>query len=199
MVPEAFDWHAPAPGLFRLPSDSQGALPPMASVQRIQRNTSWSFSNVPSTFQLCVPTSPIFWIKFPTSLQDGQWYRLCFSVPSSMSQSHFSSSDQPTSYILFCTRPPSTTNFLITWRCLCVHGSLVFLRSIALAPITLLLSTPHTRVWLPISSNGPSWLVSTASSSHPADRPLSCPPPPAPQTARCTTVATKCPDHEFRT
>ena len=49
----------------------------------------------------------------------------------------------------------------------------------------LLLGCPS----LPIES----WLVSEASSSHPAGRPPSCPPscppPPAPQTAGCVTVA----------
>ena len=59
MVPEAFDWYAPAPGLFRLHSHSQVALHPNASVQRIQRDTSWSVSSAPSTFQLCVPISQI--------------------------------------------------------------------------------------------------------------------------------------------
>ena len=35
--------------------------------------------------------------------------------------------------------------------------------------------------WLPISSSGPSRLVSKTSSSRPADRPISCRPPPVPQ------------------
>ena len=35
------------------------------------------------------------------------------------------------SYNLFCTHHPSTTTFLVTCRCLSVHASMVFLRSIA--------------------------------------------------------------------
>ena len=42
---------------------------------------------------------------------------------------HFFSSDQPVSYNLVCTHPPSTTSFLVACRCLSVHTSLVFLRS----------------------------------------------------------------------
>ena len=57
-------------------------------------------------------------IRFLTSLHGGQWYSLCFSVPcSSLQPRHFFSSDQPVSYSVFCTRLPSTTNFLITLRC----------------------------------------------------------------------------------
>ena len=71
-------------------------------------------------------------IRFLTSFHVGQWYNLCFSAPSSVLQSrHSFSSDQPVSYNLFCTHPPSTTSFLITCRCLSVHASLVSLRSIA--------------------------------------------------------------------
>ena len=71
-------------------------------------------------------------IWFVTSLHDGQWYNLCLSVSSSLSQPlHFFSSDQPMSHNLFYTHPPSTTTFLFTCRCLSVHASLVFLRSTA--------------------------------------------------------------------
>ena len=71
-------------------------------------------------------------IWFPTSLRDGEWYNLCLSVCSSLSQPlHFFSSDQPMSHNLFYTHPPSTTTFLFTCRCLSVHASLVFLRSTA--------------------------------------------------------------------
>ena len=79
---------------------------------------------------------------------------------------------------------------------------------------TLHLSTSRSIAWIgpshhsclqlltsrgcPISSNGPSWLASVASSSRPAGRPPSCPPPPALQTAKCATAATICLDPEFR-
>ena len=99
---------------------------------------------------------------------------------------HLFSSDRSMSYNLFCTQPLSTSSFLVTFRCLSVHASWVFLRS------TLLLSAPHTGDLLPISSNRPSWLVSEAYFSHSAGRPLSCPSPPTLQTARCATVATCC-------
>ena len=68
-----------------------------------------------------------------------------------------------------------------------------------LVPATLLLSTLHTRALLPTSSNRPSWLGSKASSSRPAGRPLSCPPPPAkqgvplwPRDAQITSLAHDC-------
>ena len=44
----------------------------------------------------------------------------------------------------------------------------------------LLLSTPHSRVWLRSSSNLQSKFVPEAFSSYPSGRPLSCPPPPVP-------------------
>ena len=115
---------------------------------------------VPAVLRLSVPISPSpSGIWFLIFLHDGQWYTLCFSVPSSVSQPrHFSSSDHPLSYNLLCTHPPSTTSFLITLRCLSVHPSSVFPQhSLAwLQPHSL--STPHTREWL----HKPSWLVFTS-------------------------------------
>ena len=49
---------------------------------------------------------------FLTSLHDGQWYNVGFSVPSSLLQPrHFFTSDHPTSYTLVGKHPPSTTSF----------------------------------------------------------------------------------------
>ena len=122
------------------------------------------------------------WLR--TSLQDGQCYSQCFSVPSSVPYpEHFFSSDQPTSYNLLCSHPPSTTNFLITMQCLSVHDSLVFIHNIA---------------WMD-SSHIPSHSCSTSSNGPPSPcfRSIfytSCGPIP-----RCATLAIECPDHEFRT
>ena len=67
------------------------------------------------------------WLRI--SFQHGHWYNLCFSVPFSLLQPrHFFSSDQPMSYNLLCTQPPSTTSFRIT---VCVHSSVTFLHSTA--------------------------------------------------------------------
>ena len=52
---------------------------------------------------------------------------LTFSLPQPR---HLFQSDQPMSYFLFCTHPPSTTSFRMTLRCVSVRKSLVFLRSI---------------------------------------------------------------------
>ena len=79
------------------------------------------------------------------SFQHGQWYNLCFSVPSSsLHPQHFFSSDQPMSYDLFCTHPPSTSSVLITCGCLSVTIRWSFFAA-----------------W-PISSSRPFWLVSEA-------------------------------------
>ena len=51
--------------------------------------------------------------------------------------------------ILFCTRPPSTTNFLVPCRCSSVHTSFVCLRSTARI-VTLVLGCPS----LPIDHPG---------------------------------------------
>ena len=56
---------------------------------------------------------------------------------------------------LLCTQTASTTSFRFTLRCLSVHAS----SKPELDPAKLLLSTPHTLVWLPTFSNGPLWLV----------------------------------------
>ena len=102
---------------------------------------------------------------------------------------HFFSSDQPMSYNLFCTQSTSTTSFLVTL-------------SLGLDPVTLLLSSPHTRALLPISSNRTSWLAPEASYSRPSGRPLSSPPllalqqkqgvPLRPLDAKITTFAHAC-------
>ena len=130
-------------------------------------------------FRSLFPFPQSFWLQI--SLHYGQWYNLCFSMPSSLLQPlHFFASDQPLSYNLFCTHPPSTTSFVVTCRCLSAHTSLVVLRSIAWTGFNRTLpSTRHSCALLPISSNRPSLLVSEASFSRPAGTPLSCPPPPA--------------------
>ena len=56
---------------------------------------------------------------------------------------------------LLCTQTASTTSFRFTLRCLSVHAS----SKPELDPAKLLLSTPHTLVWLPTFSNRPFWLV----------------------------------------
>ena len=58
-------------------------------------------------------------------------WSVCFSVPSFFKPRQVFSSDQPMSNNLFCTQPPSTTNFLITFWCLSVQTSLVLPLSIA--------------------------------------------------------------------
>ena len=133
-------------------------------------------------FALCSHFSNPSGIWFLTSLHDGQWYSLWLSVPSSLLQPpRLLSSDHRKSFIVFCTHPPSTTSFLPTLRCLSVHDSCVFLRSIS---------------WIG-SSQTPSF--NSSHSCLAAGRPPSCPPPPVPQTARCAAVATGFPDREFRT
>ena len=62
-------------------------------------------------------------------------------------------------------------------------------RYLGLAPAALLLSTPNTRVLLPLSSKRLPWLAVDASSLRHAGRPFSCPPPVSP-TTKCATVAT---------
>ena len=126
---------------------------PLASAEKIRRD---AFLPLPSLLRRVCPVFPFLQtLQFPTSLQDGQWYSLCFSVPSSLPQPrYFFSSDQSMSLILFCTHPLSTTNFLVIFRCLSVHDSLVHLRR--LVPATLLLSIPRTRALLPIYSIRPS-------------------------------------------
>ena len=74
----------------------------------------------------------------------------------------------------------------------------VFAAKLGKAPATLLLLAPHTRAWLPISSNRSSWLASEASFSRPEGRPLSCPPLPAPQRSKCAIATTWRPSHGFR-
>ena len=56
---------------------------------------------------------------------------------------------------LLCTQTASTTSFRFTLRCLSVHAS----SKPELDPAKLLLSTPHTLVWLPTFSDRPLWLV----------------------------------------
>ena len=56
---------------------------------------------------------------------------------------------------LLCTQTASTTSFRFTSRCLSVHAS----SKPELDPAKLLLSTPHTLVWLPTFSDRPLWLV----------------------------------------
>ena len=118
--------------------------------------------------------------------QDGQWYNPCCSSPCLHLRRIL---DQTIAYSLFCTHPPSTTSFLVTCRSLSVQASLVFLRSRAC------IGSSHTPSFISsclcfvsMFSNRPSWLVSKAPSVRPAGRPLSRPPPPALQTARCATV-----------
>ena len=143
---------------------------------------SWTFAPICSVF---LGSS-----SWPPS-NTGQWYKLFFSVPSSLLHPlHFFSSHQPMSYNLFCTQPPSTTSFLVTLRCLSVHASFVILRSIAmdwlqphsfLQLLTLVLCCPFH------SMDRPGLLQKHFSSC--AQTTL-CPPRPAFQTAKCATEST---------
>ena len=91
---------------------------------------------------------------FLASRQAGRWCVLCFSVLSSSSHPwHTSWSDQPMSKNLFCTHPPSTTNFLITLRCVSVHFSMAFSSTtLGSVPAKLLPSVPRIRARPPSSS-----------------------------------------------
>ena len=116
-----------------------------------------------------VPISPnLVGSGLGTTLHDGSWYSPVFP---------------PRAFILVTTR-----------TLLHVQASIAAWPE--LAPAKLFLSTLHTRVWLPISHSRPSWLVSEASSSHPAGRHshihrhLS-------QIASCAAVATGCPGQQF--
>ena len=92
--------------------------PPIVTLQRIDMSALCCHYPKPST------------IWFLTSLRDGLWHSLRFSVPSPLSQSrHVLSSDQPILHVLFSTHPPSTTSFLITLWFLFFHTSLVSSRS----------------------------------------------------------------------
>ena len=130
MVTEAFSRHAP---VFVYFSDSHsGSSSNFPSLRRCDAIPPGHFQPFFNIVLVCSHFPTPSGIRFLTSLHDGQWYSLCFSVPSSLLQPlHFFSSDQPRPYNGFCTHPPSTTSFLVTCRCLSIHASQVFLRSIA--------------------------------------------------------------------
>ena len=131
-------------------------------------------------------------IWFLTSLHSGQWYSLGFSVPSSLLQPlHFSSCDHHLSYNIFCTHPPCTTSFLVTFRCSSVRASLVFLRSVAWIGSSQPPSCNSSHSCIAIHFFQKTIIVCFKSifSRH-ADRPPLCPVPPVPQTSRCATAVT---------
>ena len=137
-----------------------------SSIDLPSESTTWflfATSDLSSRFLPIVhlSNSPIW---FLTSFQHGQWYNLCFSVPSSLLHPrHVFSSDQPMSYNLLSIQSPSTTSFLVTFRCLPVQASLVCLRSSALVGSSHTLSLNSSHALLPMCSSRPSWLVSGAS------------------------------------
>ena len=158
----------------------------------MRRDTSLPFPVFFQRFRSLLPFPQSKWDLVSDLSMTDKWYSRCFSKPSSLLQPrHFFSSDQLMSHNLFGTHPPSTTSFLHCGACLPTIRWSFFAAWLGLVPAALFLSTPHTRAWLPISSTGSSWLVSEASSSHPAGRPLSCPQPPTPQTARCATARSR--------
>ena len=119
-------------------------------------------------------------IWFLTSLCDGQWYSLVFSVPSSLLQHrHFPFRPTNQCRTIFCTHPPSTTRFVVACRRLSVQASLVFLHSKVLDWLQ-----PHS-------------LCELLTFVH--CRPLLCPPLPAPQKLTCSSSVTFCINHGSRT
>ena len=136
-------------------------------------------------------------IWFPTSLHDGQWYSLRFSVFSLLQRRDFFSSDDQRSHNLFCTHPPSTTSSLGILRALSVHDSLVFLRSIAWigSGQTPSFNSSHSCLTTyffqsTILACFRSILTSCWQTTHVHL---------CPRSAKCATLATGCPGHEFRT
>ena len=137
------------------------------------------FQSVSDVFARCshFPNSSGIW--FLTSLHDGQWYSLRLFVPSSES---LDTSLRPTTQCRAVFSAPS--HHPHCGACL-VHDSLGFS-----SPHSLCQLLTPVCVCVPMSSSGPSWLVSEASTSHPVGRPPSCPPLPALHVAKCATVAT---------
>ena len=169
MVPKAFKWHAPTFVLFRFPPPHcQTAFLPLTFTQRVRRDSSLPL----------LPVAQFFWDlvgSLPTRLIQS----VCSQCLSSLLHPrHFVSSDQPVSYNLFCTQPPSTSSCLVTCRCLSVHASFVFLRNIAR------IGSSHTPSFNSSHSCFAAQLASQAFLSRPPGKPLSCPLPPALRTAR---------------
>ena len=109
----------PVPDASSLHLTLKWLITQVALSQKMRRDS--SFLDV---LALCSHVQNFFGIWLLTSFQHGQWYNLCFSVPSSLFHPR-----QPMSYHLLCTQPPSTTSFRTTIRCLFVHSALIFLRS----------------------------------------------------------------------
>ena len=123
-------------------------------------------------------------IWFLTSLHEGQLYSLCCSMPSSLLQPlHFFLSDQPMSFHLFCTQPPSSTSLLHMSVLLSVQDSVVCLRSVPwIGPShPPSFSSSHSRFAAHFFQQTVQARIRTIFFYVLRERPLSCPPLLAPR------------------
>ena len=135
MVPEAFSQHPPALVLFRFrSSDRPAAFPPIETdfTQEVRRDSSLPLPILLLRIGPPLPLLQPFWGLVSDLLSTRAVIHtvlLCAFFLASASTLRFV---RPTiSHNLLCTNPSSTTSFLVTIRCLSVHASSVFLRSIA--------------------------------------------------------------------